>query len=135
MAIGDNIRKFRKEKGYTQKQLAEKAGIATITLQQYELGKREPKLEQLLKISTALQIDINFLLESIDTPLMKIAKQKDSFLYNNLHRQQLSESVELTELDVELIKLFHKLNTSGKSRAIEYVTDLLKIKSYINDKS
>ena len=44
MSIGEKIRYFRKESGYTQKELAELSGIATITLQQYELEKRVPVL-------------------------------------------------------------------------------------------
>jgi len=38
----------------TQKQLAEKSGIATITLQQYERGVREPKLDTIAKIARAM---------------------------------------------------------------------------------
>ena len=46
------------EKGYTQKQLAEKCGMATGTIQQYELNKREPRREQLQKIATALNVPL-----------------------------------------------------------------------------
>lgn len=56
MTIGETIQAIRKEKGYTQKQLAEKCGMATGTIQQYELGKREPKQEQLQKIADAMGI-------------------------------------------------------------------------------
>ena len=33
IAAGDSIKKFRKQKGYTQKQLAEKAGISRTALE------------------------------------------------------------------------------------------------------
>ena len=52
------MQKIRKEKGYTQKQLAEKCGMATGTIQQYELNKREPRREQLQKIATALNVPL-----------------------------------------------------------------------------
>lgn len=52
--IGELISSSRKEKGLTQRQLAEKAGIATITIQQYESGKRVPKFEFFIKIARAL---------------------------------------------------------------------------------
>ena len=55
MTLGQII---RKEKGYTQKQLAEKCGMATGTIQQYELNKREPRREQLQKIATALNVPL-----------------------------------------------------------------------------
>ena len=50
MTLGQIMQKIRKEKGYTQKQLAEKCGMATGTIQQYELNKREPRREQLPKM-------------------------------------------------------------------------------------
>lgn len=52
--IGELISSSRKEKGLTQRQLAEKAGVAVITIQQYESGKRVPKLEYFIKIAQAL---------------------------------------------------------------------------------
>lgn len=61
MTTGQTIQKIRKEKGYTQKQLAEKCGMATGTIQQYELNKREPRQEQLRKIAEALDVSIDYL--------------------------------------------------------------------------
>lgn len=133
MAIGDNIRNIRKEKGYTQKHLAELSGIATITLQQYELGKREPKIEQLLKLSNALQIDINSLLEDTDSPILRAMKESDSALYEDYKKHLLSHSVELENIDVELINNFHKLNEAGQKRLLEYLSELIKIPEYTKD--
>lgn len=119
MAISDNIRNLRKENGYTQKQLAELSGIATITLQQYESGKREPKIEQLIKLSNALQVDINELLEDSDSLMLHAMKRTNSPLLDNI--------------DIELINNFHKLNDSGQKRLIEYLSELLKILDYTED--
>ena len=58
MTLGQIMQKICKEKGYTQKQLAEKCGMATGTIQQYELNKREPRREQLQKIATALNVPL-----------------------------------------------------------------------------
>lgn len=56
MTIGENIKKYRKRIGLTQKELGELAGVAAGTIQQYELGKRQPRIEQLQKISIALNV-------------------------------------------------------------------------------
>lgn len=56
ITVGKNIRRFRKEAGLTQKQLAEKTGIAEITIRQYESGKYKPKIDKLIKIADALNI-------------------------------------------------------------------------------
>lgn len=130
MAISNNIRNARKEKGYTQKQLAELAGIATITLQQYESGKRVPKVEQLVKLSTALQVSVDDLLEDTDSPILKVMKESNSPLYNEYKSYALSHSTDLDYIDVELVKQFHTLNEVGQKRIFQYVSELQKIKEY-----
>lgn len=54
MDVGQRIKEARKRAGLTQKGLATQIGVATGTIQQYELGKRQPRLEQLSKIARAL---------------------------------------------------------------------------------
>lgn len=58
--IGDKIRQLRKEKGMTLNELKEKIdGAATVqALSQYELNKREPSLEMIEKLATALEIPL-----------------------------------------------------------------------------
>lgn len=67
MTIGELIKGWRKEKGLTQKQLSEKTGIATITIQQYEGGKRVPKAEFLARIAQALEIPEHDFYDAIRT--------------------------------------------------------------------
>lgn len=50
------IRDLRKKKNLTQKQLANKAGIAQSTVSDIEDGTKSPKLETLDKIATALDM-------------------------------------------------------------------------------
>ena len=57
MPIGQRIQEARKKAGYTQKELAEKIGVVTGTIQQYELGKRQPRIEQIQAIAAALGCD------------------------------------------------------------------------------
>ena len=55
--VGQQIKKYRKEKNLTQKQLGELSGTSEITVRQYELGKRQPRLEQLRRIASALDVE------------------------------------------------------------------------------
>ncbi len=136
MSIGNNIRNARKKKGYTQKQLAELAGIASITLQQYELEKRKPQIDQLLKLSTALNVNINDLLESPldNSPLYHYFKD-DSISDNPVGRRYINAELTIQvddwqQIDIELVKKFKKLNESGKAIAIERVEELTEIPRY-----
>lgn len=51
MTIGEQIRFLRKHIGYTQKELGRLSGTSERTIQQYENGKREPRIKQLQKIA------------------------------------------------------------------------------------
>jgi transcriptional regulator with XRE-family HTH domain len=57
--IGANIRKYRKLKGYTIKELAEKSGLSYVTIVKYEHGERNPKRYSLYRISKALDVCIS----------------------------------------------------------------------------
>ncbi|MDE6880201.1 MAG: helix-turn-helix domain-containing protein [Oscillospiraceae bacterium] len=58
MDIGMHIKAARRNAGLTQEQLAKKCNLATITIRQYELGKREPKMEQLSSLADALNVHV-----------------------------------------------------------------------------
>lgn len=64
--VGKKIQEIRKQKKITQKELAELIGVATGTIQQYELGKRQPNLTQLEKIANALTVPLSALISPIE---------------------------------------------------------------------
>ena len=55
-SISELIKKYRKERGITQEELCEAAGISISTLKKYETGVRNPKLDQIRKIAEALGV-------------------------------------------------------------------------------
>ena len=62
MEPGKNIKTLRKQKKLTQKELAKRAGLAEITIRQYEAGRYVPKTENLFKIAAALEVPYSDLL-------------------------------------------------------------------------
>ena len=62
MTTGKNIKKIRKEKGLTQKQLAVLIGVNQWSVNNWERGKIEPKIKHLEKIASVLNVDISLLL-------------------------------------------------------------------------
>ena len=56
MATGDNIRRYRKAKGFTQAQLADAVGLTEGAIRHYESGIRAVKPELLEKIAKALGV-------------------------------------------------------------------------------
>lgn len=62
MTVGERIKAARKQKGLTQKELAEILNIAFPNISQYERGERNPKLSTLQRIADALEIPVDMLL-------------------------------------------------------------------------
>jgi transcriptional regulator with XRE-family HTH domain len=58
MTIGENIKRIRKEKGLTQKQLGELCNINEANIRKYENGKQNPKIETIDRIAFALDVKI-----------------------------------------------------------------------------
>lgn len=52
----ENLKSLRQQKGLTQVELAQKAGITETGYQNYEHGRREPKIGIALKIADALGV-------------------------------------------------------------------------------
>ena len=52
--IGDRIRERRKDRGYSQAELAEMANLNYVTISKYESGKVEPGAKALARIAAAL---------------------------------------------------------------------------------
>lgn len=84
MTIGEKIRKLRNYIGLTQKALGELSSTSETTIKQYELGKRQPRIEQLKKIAKVfdfplyLLLDDNFELENVELE-MKRARPVNSY--------------------------------------------------------
>ena len=127
MSIGDNIRRIRKDKKLTQKELGEKLeGISQQQIGQWENGIKIPKLETIQKIATALEI-----------PMFDLINMDE---YNNLIDTKVEEQIQndiksgkvhlVTEDEKELTANYLKLNTTGKTEARKRVHELTEIPRY-----
>ncbi|WP_080833273.1 LexA family protein [Cohnella massiliensis] len=70
--VGNQIRKYRKIKKMTQKELGEKIGVKHNTISGYESGTNEPEQNTLFTIADILGVSINDLFPPIDTPVSNI---------------------------------------------------------------
>lgn len=126
---GDAIRSARKKAGLTQKELAEKTGLAEITIRQYENNKREPRNETLQKISIALNIPVSELAPGLF--LSKLTSMIDEFKKNGMIEYCEDETGELHEINEEyIISQVKQLNYKGLARIDHHIQDLLKIPEY-----
>lgn len=62
MSIGENIKKLRTERGFTQKELAEKCNLSRSYLADLERNRYNPSLESLKIIANNLGVSVSVLL-------------------------------------------------------------------------
>ena len=62
ISLGQRIRKYRKQKGYTLEQLAERLDVSTTFIGQIERASGKPSLETLVRIANALDVSADALL-------------------------------------------------------------------------
>lgn len=81
--VGMVIKKYRKEKGYTQFQMAEKIGVSEFYISALETGSRKPGRETLIKLSNEMSMPIEALLELETEQSIKFAAEE---LYRKIER-------------------------------------------------
>lgn len=131
MSVGENIRTIRKERGLTQKALAEKTGLSVRSIQDFEYDKIVPKLETLLKLASVLQVSpkkINSAVqwdEYIDTA--NIAEKVKHLEDNPVQLDVLTAiSNEFGEGVASTFENFLFLSPDGKQKASEYIELLMQ---------
>ena len=64
--MGDKLRSLRMEKKLTQKQVAERIGLAISAVSSYESNNRYPSYEVLLKLARIFHVSTDYLLGMTD---------------------------------------------------------------------
>ncbi len=65
--LSEQIKRIRKQRGLSQKELGQRIGVSQQVMTNYERGLREPNLETLLKIAGALDVSVEDLIK--DKPI------------------------------------------------------------------
>ena len=60
--VAKNIRKYRKQKNYTQVELAKKLNYGYTAIANYESGRNEPSFDSLIKLAEVLDVTADELL-------------------------------------------------------------------------
>ena len=106
--IGKIIQRVRKDKGFTQKELAEKLGVSTGTVQQWELGVRYPRLIAMKRLESVLGISL--------------INDDETQIYERDHAEQIRMAWDAAEkkagrqLTLEEAMEYYKINTSDHIR-------------------
>lgn len=103
MTVGERIKQIRTSKGLSQKDVAEKLGVSQANYSQYEVCKRNAKIETLERIAKALGVSTSALIpferDSIpnESSLAKIRTIADHYGYAKQSRQCIEKCSELIQ--------------------------------------
>lgn len=95
-ALGKRVKQLRKDKGWTQKELANQIGSSYAQLNKYEAGQNTPPLDRLLLLAETLDTTVDFLISGNLSENMPI--------YNTrlIQRMQIIETFEPEERETVL---------------------------------
>ncbi len=97
LKIGERIKSLRKEYDFTQKQLADMLNYGHTAISNYETGKNEPSIADLIKLSEIFQVSVDYLLcktniknPYLSTESLEIFNEfKSYFIGSPIRRQRL----------------------------------------------
>lgn len=112
MTIGERIKARRYELNLTVDDVAKKLGKNRATVYRYESD-----------------MIYHFPITVLE-PLAKILKCSPDYLMGWTDDVEVKQKVELTKSENALITIYRKLNTDGKQKANEYITDLSEQEKY-----
>ncbi len=108
--VGQKVKNWRLERGYTQKDLAEKLGVKYWVILQYEKGNRRISIERLYAIAEALSISITDFI-----PISKSCLEDEGEEISNLVREYKKiNDHELRRMFCLLTKFVQVSEKSGK---------------------
>ena len=62
MSIGQRLKQARGQKGYTQRQIADKLGVHSTTISKHELDTAEPDSEALLQLAKIYGVSVEWIM-------------------------------------------------------------------------
>ena len=141
MDYGKSLKAARKWAGLTQEALASRAEVATITIRQYEAGKRKPSTENWFAIAKALNLSIDELNNAELLPSdrsglpLKVDASKTISAIDAALREMCPDLYDYEQEPgykalVRIDEALTKLNDKGVSEAVKRVEELTKIPDY-----
>lgn len=97
------LKKIMFEKGFTQKDLAEKLGVSQAFISSWQVGKRNPKFSSIKKISEALNIPVDYFFENSDDK-----SEKKDIQILQLEKENLELKLKISELEKTILNLSKK---------------------------
>lgn len=110
--LAENLKKIRKDKGYTQEILAEKLNVVRQTVSKWEKGLSLPDVDMLSKIANVLETDVNILLDGQITTtdqseiVKQLAKINEQLTIKNRRYKKIMKTIAIILLIIVIFGYF-----------------------------
>lgn len=126
-SLNERIKQLRKEKGWTQGQLAEQLGVTDKAVSKWEVGEANPDISLLAKLAELFGVSVDYLLTGVLREKEVVIISPKEMLFKTDDPKYLEQ---ISENDLNIVEMFeHKL-----VNVFTYLLDNKKIRSYIRDK-
>lgn len=120
----NRIQELRKKKGLTQHDLATELGISSSTIGMYEQGRRDPDTKTLLRLASALNVSVDYLIMASDVATAFDADELAKNVAQNLMENEALMFSADCYTDVELAELSAVIQSSVKAELSRHVTSV-----------
>lgn len=121
MSIGKNLREYRKQRGLTLQNLAERLGVSTSYISAVERGVKKPSVAMVRKISDMLNISPTYLFET-----EKVYGEKIRFIRRG-RSLSIVELSELSGISPELIQAYEEGLEEPNMETLEELAGALSV--------
>ena len=124
MSIGQNIKKYRKEKGYTQRELADLIGVSVQAVSKWETDTGAPDISQVVPLASALDISTDALFD-----YEHYTKPEDfEELRKDYHRQEVFRDQRDSAKNYKMLNAYfsaHPQNSEAASLCLKCLVDMI----------
>ena len=124
MSIGQNIKKYRKEKGYTQRELADLIGVSVQAISKWETDSGAPDISQVVPLASALDISTDALFD-----YEHYTKPEDfEELRKDYHRQEVFRDQRDSAKNYKMLNAYfsaHPQNSEAASLCLKCLVDMI----------
>lgn len=139
--IGDRIKKYRKEAGLTQSALAKKMHVTQSLIGQWEKGYRNPKLENILKISDVLGVPVDCfivdksqesqLYDAIFNPSPVTSFYDQDEYIRNLYTMIIDSPKDKRDVYYKILNKLIEFNLAGLLEINDFLNIMSKVSDYL----
>ncbi len=124
MSIGQNIKKYRKEKGYTQRELADLIGVSVQAISKWETDTGVPDISQVVPLASVLDISTDALFD-----YEHHTKPEDfEELRKDYHRQEVFRDQRDSAKNYKMLNAYfsaHPQNSEAASLCLKCLVDMI----------